>query len=170
MAFRCPCSCAVAGSLLGVAVFALLSWLELPPVVWFGVAETPPVATGRLDLRGFAVLTAAISVVMAALILVRLEGPGSVLPWLLLVVGMAFLGVNSVVRKSIGMQQVERTADREACQRPRLRDVPTPVGVKNAGIPAPAARIRSASVPCGVISTLTSPDAMRVCRSSFAPM
>jgi MFS family permease len=57
-------------------------------VVWFGVAETPPVATGRLDLRGFAVLTAAIAVVMAALILVRLEGPGSVLPWLLLVVGL----------------------------------------------------------------------------------
>jgi MFS family permease len=60
-------------------------------VVWFGVAETPPVATGRLDLRGFAVLTAAISVVMAALILVRLDGPGSVLPWLLLVVGLLLL-------------------------------------------------------------------------------
>ena len=26
------------GSLTGVATFALLSWLELPPVVWFGVA------------------------------------------------------------------------------------------------------------------------------------
>jgi MFS family permease len=47
------------------------------------------VATGRLDLRGFAVLTGAISVVMAALILVRLDGPGSVVPWLLLVVGLA---------------------------------------------------------------------------------
>jgi MFS family permease len=58
-------------------------------VVWFGVAETPPVATGRLDLRGFGVLTAAISVVMAGLILVRLEGPGSVAPWLLLVLGLA---------------------------------------------------------------------------------
>jgi MFS family permease len=57
-------------------------------VVWFGVAETPPVATGRLDVRGFVVLTTAISVVMAALIFVRLEGPGSVLPWLLLVVGL----------------------------------------------------------------------------------
>jgi hypothetical protein len=46
------------------------------------------VATGRLDVRGFVVLTTAISVVMAALIFVRLEGPGSVLPWLLLVVGL----------------------------------------------------------------------------------
>ena len=26
------------GSITGVATFALLSWLELPPVVWFGVA------------------------------------------------------------------------------------------------------------------------------------
>src|SRR5262245_11341515 len=26
------------GSLAGVAAFALVSWLELPPVVWFGVA------------------------------------------------------------------------------------------------------------------------------------
>src|SRR5580658_368402 len=30
--------------------------------------------------------------------------------------------------------------------------VPTPVAVKNAGTPAPAARMRSASVPCGTIS------------------
>ncbi|MGH9308826.1 MAG: spermidine synthase [Vicinamibacterales bacterium] len=28
----------VAGSLAGVVVFALISWLELPPTVWFGVA------------------------------------------------------------------------------------------------------------------------------------
>ena len=31
--------------------------------------------------------------------------------------------------------------------------VPTPVAVKNAGTPAPAARMRSASVPCGTISS-----------------
>ncbi len=28
----------LAGSLAGVGAFALMSWLELPPVVWFGVA------------------------------------------------------------------------------------------------------------------------------------
>ena len=31
--------------------------------------------------------------------------------------------------------------------------VPTPVAVKNAGMPAPAARMRSARVPCGTISS-----------------
>ena len=57
-------------------------------VVWFGIAETPPVASGRLDLRGFAVVTVAISLVMTGLILVRLDGPGSFAPWLFLVLGL----------------------------------------------------------------------------------
>ena len=57
-------------------------------VVWFGIAETPPVATGRLDLRGFAAVTLAISLVMTGLILVRLDGPGSVTPWPFLVLGL----------------------------------------------------------------------------------
>jgi MFS family permease len=60
-------------------------------VVWYGVAETPPVSTGRLDWRGFAVITVAISLVMAGLILVRLDGPGAVAPWLLLALGLATL-------------------------------------------------------------------------------
>ena len=47
--------------------------------------------------------------------------------------------------------------------------VPTPVLVKNAGIPAPPARSFSASVPCGVSSTSNSPD--KNCRSNslFSP-
>src|SRR3954454_4034304 len=47
--------------------------------------------------------------------------------------------------------------------------VPTPVAVKNAGIPDPPARIRSASVPCGVSSTSSSPE--RYCRANslFSP-
>ncbi len=57
-------------------------------VVWFGVASTPPVATGRLDLKGFWLVTLAISVVMAGLILIRLQGPGSWLPWVALVLGV----------------------------------------------------------------------------------
>ena len=60
-------------------------------VVWWGVAATPPVATGRLDLRGFALVTLSIGLVMAGLILVRLQGPGSPLPWLVLVLGLASL-------------------------------------------------------------------------------
>ena len=47
--------------------------------------------------------------------------------------------------------------------------VPTPAGVKNAGMPAPPARSRSASVPCGTSSTSSSPP--RNCRSNslFSP-
>ena len=47
--------------------------------------------------------------------------------------------------------------------------MPTPVAVKNAGIPDPPARIRSASVPCGVSSTSSSPE--RYCRANslFSP-
>ncbi len=57
-------------------------------VVWFGVAGTPPVATGRLDLKGFALVSLAIGLVMAGLILVRIQGPGSPTPWLVLVLGV----------------------------------------------------------------------------------
>ncbi|SDS96261.1 Na+/melibiose symporter [Nocardioides scoriae] len=60
-------------------------------VVGIGVAPTPPVATGRVDLRGFALVTLSIGLVMAGLILVRLQGPGSPLPWLVLVLGLASL-------------------------------------------------------------------------------
>jgi MFS family permease len=57
-------------------------------VVWFGVAGTPPVSTGRLDLRGFWLVSLAIGVVMAGLILVRLQGPGSWLPWAVMALGL----------------------------------------------------------------------------------
>ncbi|HEX2893010.1 MAG TPA: MFS transporter [Marmoricola sp.] len=60
-------------------------------VVWFGVAETPPVGTGTLDVRGFAVLTVAIAVVMTGLILIRLDGPGAVAPWVFLALGLLAL-------------------------------------------------------------------------------
>jgi MFS family permease len=57
-------------------------------VIWFGVAGTPPVHTGRLDLNGFGLVTLAIGLVMAGLILVRLQGPGAALPWLVLALGV----------------------------------------------------------------------------------
>ncbi len=52
---------------------------------------------------------------------------------------------------------------------PSATCVPTPVAVKNAGMPDPPARIRSASVPCGVSSTSSSPE--RYCRANslFSP-
>lgn len=60
-------------------------------VIWFGVADTPPVATGRIDVTGFWLVTLAISLVMGGLILVRLEGPGALLPWAVMALGLLVL-------------------------------------------------------------------------------
>jgi MFS family permease len=60
-------------------------------VIWFGIAETPPVATGRLDGRGFVLVTVAIALVMTGLILIRLQGPGALAPWLFLALGLLTL-------------------------------------------------------------------------------
>ena len=60
-------------------------------VVWFGVAGTPPVATGRLDLKGFWLVTLAIGLVMGGLILVRLQGAGSLLAWVAILLGLLAL-------------------------------------------------------------------------------
>ena len=52
---------------------------------------------------------------------------------------------------------------------PSATTVPTPVLVKKAGMPAPPARIRSASVPCGVSSSARSPDRYCSSNSLFSP-
>ena len=60
----------VAGSLVGVIAFGLISWLELAPIVWFSIAfaaALPFIATGR---RGLAV--AQIALLGVSLGLVRL--------------------------------------------------------------------------------------------------
>lgn len=56
-------------------------------VIWFGVPETPPTGSHRLDLPGAALLCGLLLAVMAGLMLVRFVGPGSPWPWLALVVG-----------------------------------------------------------------------------------
>lgn len=56
-------------------------------VIWFGIADTPPVAEGGLDWAGFWLITASIGLVMAGLIFIRIDGPGSWHPWLLIVLG-----------------------------------------------------------------------------------
>ncbi len=72
-------------------------------VVWFGVADTPPVSTGGLDLRGFWLVTLAIGLVMAGLITVRLEGPGSWLAWALVALGL--LALWPFARAEVGLEQ-----------------------------------------------------------------
>jgi len=58
----------LAGSLAGVAAFALVSWLELPPAVWFGVAAAaalPLLVGGRraVAIANVALLAASVAVV-----------------------------------------------------------------------------------------------------------
>jgi MFS family permease len=57
-------------------------------VVWFGIAPTPPAGHGRVDWAGFGLVTVAIGLVMAGLILVRLEGPASLAAWALVLLGL----------------------------------------------------------------------------------
>ncbi|WP_277500645.1 MFS transporter [Nocardioides sp. ChNu-99] len=62
-------------------------------VIWFGIERDPGVATGGYDFRGLGLLTVVLGLVMAGLVVVRLEGVGSPWPWLLLLAGAAFLGL-----------------------------------------------------------------------------
>ena len=52
---------------------------------------------------------------------------------------------------------------------PSATSVPTPVGVKKAGIPAPRARMRSANVPCGTSSMSISFSRIMRSSVSFSP-
>jgi Spermine/spermidine synthase domain len=61
------------GSLSGVAAFAAISWLELPPVVWFGVVAVAALAV-MADGRG---IVTAVNVVLLAVTLIvvyRMQG------------------------------------------------------------------------------------------------
>jgi MFS family permease len=58
-------------------------------VVWFGIEDVPGAATGGYDWGGLALISGALGLVMAGLIAIRVEGPGSVVPWLLLALGIA---------------------------------------------------------------------------------
>jgi MFS family permease len=60
-------------------------------VIWFGIEDVPGTSSGGLDLVGLALLTAALGLVMAGLIVIRLDGPGSILAWALILLGLAVL-------------------------------------------------------------------------------
>jgi MFS family permease len=60
-------------------------------VIWFGIEDLPGTSTGGIDLGGLALITAALGFVMGGLIVVRLEGVGSVLAWALVLVGFAIV-------------------------------------------------------------------------------
>lgn len=88
------------GALVDAGVASMTTVLMVPAiavtlcfaVVWFGIAPTPPVGQGRLDVAGFGLVTVAILLVMGGLIVVRLQGPGSLLAWALVLLGaLAFV-------------------------------------------------------------------------------
>ena len=60
-------------------------------VIWLGVEDLPGTATGGIDLGGVVLLTAAVGLVMGGLIVIRLDGPGSVAAWGLIALGIAVL-------------------------------------------------------------------------------
>jgi len=62
-------------------------------VIWFGIEDMEGTATGGIDVGGLVLLTSSIGLVMGGLIAIRLEGPGSPLPWALIVLGVAVLYV-----------------------------------------------------------------------------
>jgi MFS family permease len=60
-------------------------------IIWLGIERDPERRPGRFDVVGLCLITDVIGFVMAGLILVRLQGPDSVLAWALIVVGLASL-------------------------------------------------------------------------------
>lgn len=60
-------------------------------VIWFGIEDAPGTSTGGFDVVGLALLTASICLMMGGLIAIRLDGPGSLLAWGLIVLGLVSL-------------------------------------------------------------------------------
>ena len=60
-------------------------------VIWFGIEDAPGEATGGYDWAGLALITVVLGLVMAGLVAIRVQGPGSVLPWALVAVGLLAL-------------------------------------------------------------------------------
>lgn len=57
-------------------------------LVWVGIEDTPGEAAGGVDWGGLALVTGAIGVLMAGLMVIRLEGAGSLAGWALVVLGL----------------------------------------------------------------------------------
>jgi MFS family permease len=60
-------------------------------LVWFGIEDAPGESSGGIDWTGLALVTLALGLVMAGLVLVRVDGPSSVGAWLLMLLGVLVL-------------------------------------------------------------------------------
>lgn len=92
----------IAGALTSGALATSLGMtglLALPAIVvtlslaaiWYGVEESPPLASGAIDWHGFALLTVALGLVMGGLVLLRVQGPESPVPWVVVLAGLVAL-------------------------------------------------------------------------------
>ncbi|MFT4265093.1 MAG: MFS transporter [Nocardioides sp.] len=92
----------IVGALTSGALVESLSMttvLAIPAVVvtlcllaiWIGVEGAPGTSGGGFDWPGLGLLTLLVGLVMGGLIAMRLDGPGSVLPWALIALGLAAL-------------------------------------------------------------------------------
>lgn len=85
------------GAIVEVTSMAFL--LALPAIVvtvvffiiWFGIEDAPGEGTGGYDWGGLALITVVLGLVMGGLIAIRLQGPGALLPWALIVLGLVVL-------------------------------------------------------------------------------
>ena len=57
-------------------------------VILFGIEDAPGESTGGIDWVGFGLITLALSLVMAGLVLIRVDGPGSLPAWLVVLLGL----------------------------------------------------------------------------------
>ena len=89
---------AVTSGLL-VTTWSMTALLCLPAIVvtavlvliWWGIEDRPGTGTGGIDWWGFALITAALGLVMTGLIVIRLEGLDSGFAWLFIVAGLLVL-------------------------------------------------------------------------------
>ena len=92
----------IAGALTSGALaesLGMTALLALPAIVvtlalvaiWFGVEESPVLAQGAIDWLGFRLVTLALGLVMAGLVVLRVQGPTSPWPWVLLAAGAVAL-------------------------------------------------------------------------------
>ena len=60
-------------------------------LIWWGIEDAPGEAGGGIDWAGLGLVTVALGLVMAGLVVVRLEGAGSIVAWLLVAAGLGAL-------------------------------------------------------------------------------
>jgi MFS family permease len=72
-------------------------------VILFGIEDAPGESSGGIDWVGFGLVTLALSLVMAGLVLIRVDGPGSVQAWLVVLLGL--LTFVPFVRYELGLAE-----------------------------------------------------------------